>query len=40
MFDLEELIKVIESETDFRNYLHDKIRVAIIEKEPYKKMVK
>lgn len=39
LFDLEELVRVIESETDFKQYIRDKIRIAIIEKEPYKKLV-
>lgn len=39
MFDLEEFVKVIEGEIDFKNYLREKIKAAIIEKEPYKKMV-
>jgi len=40
MFDLEEFVRVIEDETDFRNYLRDKIKIAIIEKEPYKRIIK
>jgi len=39
MFDLEEFVKVIDGEIDFRNYLRDKIKSAIIEKEPYKRMI-
>lgn len=39
LFDLEELVRVIESETDFKQYIRDKIQIAIIEKEPYKKLV-
>lgn len=39
MFDLEEFVKVIEGEVDFKNYLRDKIKAAIIEKEPYKKLL-
>ncbi|WP_018626607.1 restriction endonuclease [Niabella aurantiaca] len=39
MFDLEEFVKVIEGEIDFRNYLREKIKAAIIEKEPYKKPI-
>lgn len=39
MFDLEEFVKVIEGEIDFKNYLRDKIKAAIIEKEPYKKLL-
>ncbi len=38
MFDLEEFVKVIENEIDFKNYLRDKIKTAIIEKDPYKRM--
>jgi len=37
MFDLEEFVKVIESENDFTNYLRDKIKAAIIDKNPYHK---
>ena len=36
LFDLEELIRIIESENDFKQYLRDKIKRAIIDKEPYK----
>ncbi|MBT0810085.1 restriction endonuclease [Litoribacter ruber] len=39
MFDLEEFVKVIDGEIDFKNYLRDKIKTAIIEKEPYKRMI-
>ncbi|SCD22051.1 hypothetical protein PSM36_3266 [Proteiniphilum saccharofermentans] len=39
MFDLEEFVKVIDGEIDFKNYLRDKIKSAIIEKEPYKRMI-
>lgn len=39
LFDLEEFVKVIESEVDFKNYLREKIKSAIIEKDPYKKMI-
>lgn len=38
LFDLEELVRIIETESDFRNYLRDKISAAIIEKNPFKKM--
>ena len=38
LFDLEELVRVLESETDFKQYIRDKIRIAIIKKEPYKKL--
>jgi len=37
MFDLEEFVKIIESESDFPNYLRSKIQTAIIEKNPYKR---
>jgi restriction endonuclease Mrr len=37
MFDLEEFVKIIESESDFPNYLRSKIQSAIIEKNPYKR---
>lgn len=40
LMDLEEFVKVIEGEIDFRNYLRDKIKAAIIEKDPYKRMIK
>lgn len=36
MFNLEEFVKVIDAENDFRNYLRQKIKAAIIEKNPYK----
>lgn len=39
MMDLEEFVKIIENEIDFRNYLRGKINAAIIEKEPYKRMI-
>lgn len=39
MFDLEEFVKVIDGEIDFKNYLREKIKTAIIEKEPYKRMI-
>lgn len=39
LFDLEELVKIIENEADFRQYVKDKIQMAIIDKEPYKKPV-
>jgi hypothetical protein len=39
LFDLEEFVKVIENEIDFKQYLRDKIHAAIIEKEPYKKNI-
>jgi hypothetical protein len=39
MFDLDEFVKVMESETDFRNYLRMKIQAAIIEKNPYKQNI-
>lgn len=37
MMDLEEFVRIIEGEIDFKNYLRDKIKAAIIEKDPYKK---
>lgn len=37
MFDLEEFVKILESEIDFPAYLRLKIQTAIIEKNPYKK---
>ncbi len=40
MFDLEEFVRVIESETDFKQYLRDKIKTAIVDKEPFKKLMK
>jgi restriction endonuclease Mrr len=39
LFDLEEFVHVLEDETNFRQYLRDKIRAAIINKEPYKKII-
>lgn len=39
LFDLEEFVKIIAQEHDFKNYLRDKIRAAIIEKEPYKRFI-
>ncbi len=39
MLDLEELVKVIEDEIDFKNYIRNKIKAAIVEKEPYKRFV-
>lgn len=37
LFDLEELVRVIESDIDFKQYVREKIRIAIIDKDPYKK---
>jgi len=37
LFDLEEFIKIIEREDDFKKYLRDRIQSTIIEKDPYKK---
>jgi restriction system protein len=37
LFDLEELVRVIEQEMDFRTYIRNRIQNAIIEKDPYKK---
>jgi len=39
MLDLEEFVKVIDSESDFNDYLRNKIKTAIIEKTPYKKFI-
>lgn len=38
LLDLEEFVKVIESERDFRDYLRNKIKLSIIDKEPYKRL--
>jgi restriction system protein len=38
LFDLEELVKIIEGEADFLNYLREKIKIAIVEKNPYKRL--
>lgn len=35
LFDLEEFVKVIEQEIDFKSYLRNKIQTAIIDKNPY-----
>lgn len=37
LFDLEEFVKIIESEDDFKKYLRDRIQATIIEKHPYQK---
>jgi len=37
LFDLEEFVRVIEREDDFKAYLRTRIQNAIIEKDPYKK---
>lgn len=37
LFDLEEFVKIIETEDDFKKYLRDRIQATIIEKHPYKK---
>ena len=37
LFDLEEFVKIIEREDDFKKYLRDRIQSTIIEKDPYKK---
>ncbi len=39
LFDLEEFVKVIDNEINFKTYLRNKVQAAIIEKEPYKRMV-
>lgn len=36
-FDLEEFVKILDKEDDFKIYLRNKIQSAIIEKHPYKK---
>ncbi|MDR3244747.1 MAG: restriction endonuclease [Elusimicrobiota bacterium] len=36
LFDLEEFVKIIEKDVDFKEYSKKKIQAAIIEKEPYK----
>jgi hypothetical protein len=38
LFDLEEFVKVIEGEIDFKKYSTDKIKIAIIEKDPFRKI--
>lgn len=37
LFDLDELIKIVEREDDFKSYLRERINNAIIDKDPYKK---
>jgi restriction system protein len=37
LFDLEEFVKIIETETDFKTYLRQRINYSIIEKDPYKR---
>jgi hypothetical protein len=37
LFDLEEFVKIIEQEDDFKKYLRDRIQSAIIDKDPYQK---
>lgn len=39
LFDLEEYVKIIEAEVDLKQYIRDKIRTAIIDKEPYKNLI-
>jgi restriction system protein len=39
LFDLEEFVRVIEDDIEFKKYLRDKIKFAIIDKEPYKKLI-
>jgi len=38
IFDLKEFVRIVESEFDFKNYLREKIKCAIIEKNPYKRI--
>lgn len=37
LFDLEEFVKIIEDEDDFKKYLRDRIQTTIIDKHPYHK---
>jgi restriction system protein len=37
LFDLEEFVKIIETEVDFKTYLRQRINYSIIEKDPYKR---
>ncbi len=37
LFDLEEFVKILEQEDDFKTYLRKRIQFAIIDKHPYKK---
>lgn len=37
LFDLEEFVRIIEHDDDFKKYLRDRIQTAIIEKNPYRK---
>jgi len=39
LFDLEELYMTIDRETDFNQYIRNKVKSAIIDKNPYKKFV-
>jgi len=40
LFELEEFVNIMENEIDFNQYLHDKIKKAIIDKNPYVRMDK
>lgn len=40
LFDLEEFVKIMENEIEFNQYLRDKIKRAIIDKNPYIKLIK
>jgi hypothetical protein len=39
LFDLEEFVKIVEKEIDFKQYLKQKIEIAILEKNPYEKNI-
>jgi restriction endonuclease Mrr len=39
LFDLEEFVKIIEKGIDFKKYLKQKIDIAVLEKDPYKKNI-
>ncbi|GHT78414.1 restriction endonuclease [Spirochaetia bacterium] len=39
LFDLDEFVKIIEKEIDFKKYLKKKVETATIEKEPYEKNI-
>lgn len=40
LFDLEEFVNIMQNEIDFNQYLRDKIKKAIIEKDPFVRMDK
>ncbi len=39
LYDLEEFVKIIEKEEDFKKYAREKIKTAIIEKNPHKPLI-